>query len=297
MISAAGAALLPPLVTAAITGHACRQLGHFGIRRVELRIPGLPSDLDGLTIAQVSDLHIGRFLPPGTAERVADATNALAADLVTFTGDLLDASSLSVQPGIDFIRRLDPRHGLTMIEGNHDLMHGADRFEGAVRDAGLPLLLDESATFRIPGRATPVQCLGIAWGDSRLGREIGYFGWKGSLRFRHPSVRSRSDSVRRVASLRQAGTFPILLAHHPHAFDPAAVAGLPLVLAGHTHGGQLMLTRHIGAGPVRFRYWTGQYARAGSRLFVSNGIGNWFPLRINAPPEIAHLTLRSGYQT
>ena len=54
-----------------------------------------------------------------------------------------------------------------------------------------------------------------------------------------------------------------------------------------------MLTRNIGAGPLRFRYWTGAYQKGNSQLFVSNGIGNWFPLRVNAPAEIAHITLRA----
>jgi predicted MPP superfamily phosphohydrolase len=88
------------------------------------------------------------------------------------------------------------------------------------------------------------------------------------------------------------GTFPILLTHHPHAFDVAADAGIPLTLAGHTHGGQLMLSDHIGAGSMMFKYWSGLYRRGNSALVVSNGVGNWFPLRINAPAEIVHITLR-----
>ena len=76
--------------------------------------------------------------------------------------------------------------------------------------------------------------------------------------------------------------------------DPAATAGLPLTLAGHTHGGQLMLTDHIGAGPLRFRYWTGLYRKAAGQLFVCNGVGNWFPLRVNAPCEIVKLTLKQA---
>jgi len=85
--------------------------------------------------------------------------------------------------------------------------------------------------------------------------------------------------------------FPILLAHHPHSWDEAAARGIPLVLSGHTHGGQIMLTPTIGAGPLRFKYWSGLYQKPGSSLIVSNGVGNWFPLRVNAPAEILHITL------
>src|SRR2546421_5506017 len=101
--------------------------------------------------------------------------------------------------------------------------------------------------------------------------------------------------MQRVCALRNRDQFQILLAHHPHAFDPAAAAGIPLTLSGHTHGGQLMLNERLGAGPVMFRYWSGLYRKPdGNALFVSNGVGNWFPLRLHAPAEIVHLTLRSA---
>jgi len=84
------------------------------------------------------------------------------------------------------------------------------------------------------------------------------------------------------------------MAHHPHAFDAAADAGLPLTLSGHTHGGQLMLNEQLGFGPALFHYWSGLYTRGRSKLIVSNGVGNWFPLRVNAPAEIVHITLRQA---
>jgi hypothetical protein len=97
--------------------------------------------------------------------------------------------------------------------------------------------------------------------------------------------------VQRLLAQREPEAFPILLAHHPHAFDAAAAASLPLILSGHTHGGQLMLNEREGFGPALFRYWSGLYTRDNSKLIVSNGVGNWFPLRVNAPAEIIHLTL------
>lgn len=291
---AAVSVAVPPLVTGALTARAVDDLGEFRVRDVELRVPALPVDLEGLTIAHVTDLHIGRFLPAGVMERVAEATNALQADLVAFTGDLLDGSCPVLAPGIDFVRRLDPRNGLVMIEGNHDGFKGADRFEGGMRDAGLPLLLDETRTFRVPGRTTPVQMLGATWGELKWGRDMGRHGKDANKRFRDPTTEAMEASVKSLAARREAGAFPILLAHHPHLFDPAVAAGLPLVLAGHTHGGQLMLTQNIGVGPLRFRYWSGKYRRGDARLFVNNGVGNWFPLRVNAPAEIVKLTLRRG---
>jgi predicted MPP superfamily phosphohydrolase len=172
-------------------------------------------------------------------------------------------------------------------------MNGADRFEGQVRDAGLPLLLDESKTINLPGRTTPIQMLGVAWGELKRGSDLGRIGREARRMYRKHSNARTAESIQHLVARRQKDAFPILLAHHPHAFDPAAAAGLPLVLSGHTHGGQLMLTKNIGVGPMRFRYWSGIYEKPASRLFVNNGVGNWFPLRINAPPEIVRLTLRA----
>ncbi|HSU68564.1 MAG TPA: metallophosphoesterase [Tepidisphaeraceae bacterium] len=293
-VLAATAAILPPAVAFAATGEASAQLGSFRIRRRELVIPGLPADLDGLTIAQVTDLHLGRFMTAEMAVPMADAANALDADVIAFTGDLIDTSAQKVAPGIDFVRRLRPRHGLVLIEGNHDVMQGSERFEKGLKDAGLPLLLEEAMTLRVRGRATPVQFLGITWGELKRGSEMHRVGRERNLLYRKYTPAARDESVRRLAAQRDPAAFPILLAHHPHAWDAAANAGLPLVLSGHTHGGQIMLAPDIGAGPLRFRYWSGLYQRPGSQLFISNGLGSWFPLRVNAPPEIVHLTLRTA---
>lgn len=285
---------LPPLITAGIGVPGTLGLGQFRVREVTLKLPTLPVDLDGLTIAQVTDLHIGRFLPSGTMERVAEATNAMQADLVVFTGDLLEGTCEKQAPGLEFLKRLDPRGGMVMIEGNHDTMHGAEWFEKTFRDAGWPLLLDETRVFKVAGRATPVQMMGVVWGELKLGKEIGQWGKAARIMHRVPSEEALADSVRRMATQRINGAFPILLAHHPHALDTAAEVGLPLVLSGHTHGGQIMLTKNIGAGPLRFRYWAGEYEKGASKLFVNNGVGNWFPLRVNAPAEIVKVVLRGA---
>jgi predicted MPP superfamily phosphohydrolase len=275
MLSAAAVAV-PPLLTAAGVLRAVPQLSTFRVRRMHLAIPGLPADLDGITIAHVSDLHLGRFTRPGFVPKVADAPNALRAELVLFTGDLIDLSIDDLPRGIEFLGRLDPRSGLAIIEGNHDLIDDADAFDDGVRAAGFPLLIDEATTVRVRGR--PVQLLGTRWGMATGDR-------------RRAGPAAFAASVAALSPLRDPDAFPILMAHHPHAWDPAVAAGFPLVLAGHTHGGQLMLTDHVGAGPAFYRYWSGRYARSGSQLVVSNGVGNWFPLRVNAPAEIIHLTL------
>jgi predicted MPP superfamily phosphohydrolase len=269
------AALAPPLFTLSLGSIAMAQLSSFRVRRFIVTIPGLPRDLHGLTIAQVSDMHVGRFTSGQILREMVKTTNELRADLVVLTGDLINDALADLSEGLDLVRAMQGRFGLWMIEGNHDLIENGAEFERRAKQSGVPFLLNESALVTV--RGCPMQILGLPW-------------TRGGGDHRDEVI---SASVRKLVKQRQEEAFPILLAHHPHAFDAAVEAELPLVLSGHTHGGQLMLNERCGFGPVLFRYWSGHYARGRSRMIVSNGVGNWFPLRINAPAEIVHITLRS----
>lgn len=269
-VLAAGLTALPVLATGVGQARAMSQLSTFRIRRLEIELPTLPPALDGVTIAHLSDLHVGRFTNGPILDKVVARTNALGADLVLFSGDLIDHALADLPAGLDVLKRVAPAGRLFMCEGNHDLFEGRAEFEQRVRRAGVPLLVSEAAMLDIRGQR--VQVLGLRWS-----------GHAGSI----------DDDVDRLLALRRPDAFTIVLAHHPHAFDRAAAAGIPLTLAGHTHGGQLMLTSQIGAGPVLFKYWSGLYRQGSAALVVSNGVGNWFPLRVNAPAEIVHVTLRA----
>ena len=268
------AATIPPLFNLSLSTLAMAQLQQFRVRRFELHVPGLPPSLDGLTIAQVSDIHVGRFTSGRVLQEMARTTNDLRADLVLLTGDLINDALADLPSGIDLVRSMEGRHGLYMIEGNHDLIENGPEFRRIVKASGIPFLVDESTTLSI--RGCPVQLLGLRWTHQPFGN-------------RDTQI---SASVHELLKQRQPDAFQILLAHHPHAFDAATAEGLPLILSGHTHGGQLMLNQQVGFGPEIFRYWSGLYTRNKSQMVVSNGVGNWFPLRMNAPAEIVHITLR-----
>jgi uncharacterized protein len=268
------AAMLPPVFTFGLTGIALAQLNTVRIRRFVLPIVDLPKDLDGMTIAQVSDMHVGRFTKGEVLQKMVRLVNEMRVDLLLLTGDLINDALADLDTGLEIARAMEARFGAAIIEGNHDLIEDPREFETRVRASGIPFLLNESMIVDV--RGLPVQLLGTRWprvhGDGR-DTAIG-------------------ADVRKLLEQRNANAFPILLAHHPHAFDAAAEAELPLTLSGHTHGGQLMLNEQLGFGPAMFRYWSGLYERGRSKLIVSNGVGNWFPLRVNAPAEIVHLTLR-----
>ena len=268
------AALTPPLFTLSLSAVALSQLNQCRVRRFILPIANLPVDLNGLTIAQVSDMHVGRFTSGRVLEEMVRTVNELRADLVLLTGDLINDALADLDHGLDLAQRMAARFGLYLIEGNHDLIQNGEKFERRVKASSIPFLLDESSIVTV--RGTPVQLLGLSWTRvSGEGRDAAI-----------------AQSVRKLLRQRRPDAFPILLAHHPHAFDAAAEAEIPLTLSGHTHGGQLMLNEQFGFGPAMFRYWSGLYIRGGSKLIVSNGVGNWFPLRVNAPSEIIHITLR-----
>jgi predicted MPP superfamily phosphohydrolase len=273
----AAAVAVPPLITSGLVLRSVGQLSRFRVRSMRLNVPQLPAKLDGMRIAHFSDLHVGRYTRPGQIPAMVDAVNRLGADLVLFTGDLIDMSLLDLPRGIDAMKAIDPRQGFAMIEGNHDLIDNADEFDRRVKAAGLPLLIDQAITVNVRGQ--PVQLLGTRWGESTGNR-------------RRASDAAFAASIEKLNSLRDPTAFPILLAHHPHTFDAAATAGFPLVLSGHTHGGQLMLNSKVGFGPLFFRYWSGLYAKNHCQMVVNNGVGNWFPLRVNAPAEIIELTLQ-----
>lgn len=280
----AAVAAAPPVATAVVTSITGRQLDGFRVRPITLALPQLPPDLDGLTIAHVTDIHVGRFTQGRVLRKIVEVTNNLRADLVLLTGDLINMDLSDLPAALDVVRRMDARSGVYMCEGNHDLIQSRAEFERRTKASGVPLMVNESLV--VPVRGRPVQLLGLRWGSGNP---------RGTRATEHGDAAIAASMQSLLPQLRRDGeTFPILLAHHPHAFDPAAAAGIPLTLSGHTHGGQVMLSRNVGFGPWIYRYWTGAYRKNDSALVVSNGAGNWFPLRLNAPAEIIHLTLRGN---
>ena len=210
-VLSAAAIAAPPLLLGGAVGAAISQLGDFRIRQFDLRIPGLPPKLDGLTIAHLSDFHVGRFMTPAMMRQVIDTVNDMKPDLALVTGDLIDYALIDLPAALDEIKRLRPnyglRNGLSMCIGNHDAIESGHTFHQQVRDAGVPILVDDSRVIEVAGH--PIELLGINW-------FIGEAKTADAVAARHPAARSGGVSHFAGASsacLRRGGA----AGNSPHA--------------------------------------------------------------------------------
>ena len=275
-----GAAAIAPLViTGGTFATGYQQAGRFRVRKLTLEVPGLPERLKGLTLTQLSDFHVGRIFRPEHLPAVVDAANALKSDLVFVTGDIIDHSPDYLPSAVEAMSQLESRYGCYTVIGNHDLFRGPRQTVAYLREHEPHFLEDELAQIDIGGER--LQIAGLFWSRNEDATP------------NDPGLTGRAEVAMAGG---QRDRFTIALTHHPHAFEALAEGGANLVLAGHTHGGQLMLVPAesgfpLGAGNVLFRYIHGVYRHGNARLYVNSGVGNWFPVRVNAPAEIVQLRL------
>jgi hypothetical protein len=256
-----------PVTAIGMGVHGARTREELQVREFQVPIVNLPPELEGFTIAHVSDLHSGLFVGPKRLKIISDATNDLKADLVAITGDIINRDMDEFPAALAAIQRIESPYGTYLCEGNHDAIPGACMVVAECERNRLRMLFNT-------GRAVPVR-----------GRRLllGGLSWA-----RYFQMNALPEMVGRLFPPREEGDARILLAHHPHLFDIAQEADL--VLSGHTHGGQIMFG-DIGLGRLRFKYWSGRYQRGNTTMIVSNGCGDWFPCRIGAPAEIGLVRL------
>ena len=250
------------------------------ITRRTLTFPDLPPGLDGLRIAHLSDVHAGIHMGGEKMAAIVAETNALGADLILQTGDMIDISQSFIPDYVRAFRDLRAPLGVVTVLGNHDRYTGEDAVVRGVRDAGQVFV--KNGTHLIERNGAALALVGID--DPR--------NWRAD----DPQDDDLASALRSTPPEREA--FRILMAHRPGAFDGAAPRGIPLTLAGHIHGGQFYLPV-IGWSPGRLitKYVMGHFQQGTSQLYVSRGIGVvGVPLRIFVPPEIALFELKKAVQ-
>lgn len=257
----------------ALTGAAVVDGYTRGYRRLvvtSLTVP-LAGLRQSLRIVHLSDLHVGPLADRGPLREALDRASALEPDLVCVTGDLVDSPAADLDAWIPELARVHARYGVFAILGNHDAHAGADGVADALaRFTTWRLLRDEIATVDIGG--VRVNLVGL---EDRFEKDP-------------------RERLKALLARLPAGEPAILLAHRPDAFTTAA-AKVGLVLAGHTHGGQLAvpgLPRLNVARLLQTRFDLGTFAHAGSVLHVNRGLGTAGQrIRIGAPCEISVVTL------
>jgi len=230
-----------------------------------VRVAGLSPSLDGLRIGFLTDIHCSRWMSPEDVRRAALQLRDEQPDMIVLGGDYVTRGDRThVKPSAEALEVLSAPHGVFGILGNHD----DDRdMPAALAAHGVTMLKDARTRLTIKGER--VDLVGIRFWTKRQ-VDIA------------PLLRGASHNV-------------ILLAHDPRRLAEAAALKIPLVLSGHTHGGQVVLPL---VGPVaaqKFPVVAGIGSRDNTTMFVSRGLGTvYVPVRINCQPEIAVLTLRSA---
>lgn len=281
---AVGFAVAAPFV---VSGYGVMFGRHrFRVEHFDMPVNGLSSSLSRLSVVHLTDIHAGPFMPAEELAEYVEAVNRLKPDLIALTGDFVATRRAEAELCVSALEGLKARYGIFACLGNHDAWSGAEeKLTRLFEASGVRMLRNDAVSIRVGN--TAVNVLGID--DLRIGG---------------PDL----DRALQVAG-QEPGELRLLLSHRPEVFPQASRKGVDVVLSGHYHGGQVKLGTSPGSLSVA-RFMT-PYAEGlfrlpwravaparnarDSMLFVGRGVGiTALPIRINCPPQIAHLTLRKA---
>lgn len=239
------------------------------ITEVPIKLPFLPKALEGFTIVQLSDIHVGAMIQEKFLDVLVEGTNGCKPDLIAITGDLVDGSPGQLGRYVARFQNLRAPHGVYFCSGNHDYYSGWEEWAAVLPGIGFNLLRnrrveigDAGASFDLMG----VEDLGARWG-------AGEYDLEKAVKGRDPQRAS------------------VLMAHQPSNLDAVAAKRIGLQLSGHTHGGQVFPATVIGS-----LIWGNRNAGLskydGTWQFTSRGCGFvGVPMRVGSPPEIVKIVL------
>lgn len=252
-------------------------VGVFNARRlakvVEVQVPiaNLPKALEGFSIVQISDIHVGPTIKKGYISAIVDAVNKLKPDVVAVTGDIVDGSVARLRKHVAPLGNLSARHGVYAVTGNHEYYSGAEAWIAELRRLGLSVLMNENEVLNHGGS------------NVLIGGVPDYTAHKFD-----PT--HKSDPKMALAGSRQDVAIKVLLAHQPRTAAAAEAAGFDLQLSGHTHGGQFLPWKWFV--PLQQPFTAGLHRLRKLWVYTSRGTGYWGPpIRFGAPSEITHLKL------
>ncbi|HEY4180491.1 MAG TPA: metallophosphoesterase [Kofleriaceae bacterium] len=265
------------VVTTAVVAHVgygvTRALGDADIVDVPITLAKLPKGLDGFTIVQVTDVHVGGTIGKEFIDELAARTMATKPDLIALTGDFIDGQVEDLSPHMEAFKTLAAPHGVYFTTGNHEYYSGVDPWLTWWRSIGVRVLRNERVSIEKNGGAFDLAGVDDHSADKYPGHGM---------------------DLAKALDGRDASRALVLMAHQPRQVHAAARYGVDLQISGHTHGGQVWPWHYIVAlqqgGLVAGRYQIGD-----TQLYVSRGAGYWGPpVRVGAPPEITRYILRSA---
>lgn len=241
------------------------------VKFVTVALARWPAALDGYRFAQISDLHVGPLLTGKWLEKVVTRVNAVGADCVIVTGDLVDGPAKHFGKELEPFKGLVARDGAWAITGNHELYSGPHAWMPVFESVGLSVLGNRRVA---------------------LGRGTGGYDLVGT-HDKQGAMMGIPEDLEKALAGRDEARPAVLLAHTPTTFDDAAKRGVDLTISGHTHGGQIWPFNFLVR--LAMRYVAGLYRKGASQLYVSRGTGFWGPpMRLFAPSEITEITIRSA---
>lgn len=280
--------LFGPVLRACVIFGAGMLLSAYGLQQaakvpdvvtLDVDIPGLPADLEGFRIAQLTDLHLGPLFDAAWARELVVRTNAAKPDMIVVVGDVVDGSPSQLAASVAELSQLHAPYGLWLAMGNHEYYSGLDQWLKEFSRLGLTSLLNRHAVISVGTSRLVVA--GVA-DRVTLRSAVG-----GGM----PGERTDLAAALRGAPERGPDTLRILLDHQPSGARDNA-PHVDLQLSGHTHGGMLLPLQKIVAA-FNNGYVSGRYDVDGMRLIVANGAGLWagLALRIGVPSQILVLRL------
>lgn len=270
----------------AFTGAAYGVLRHdsYKIENKEIKIENLPIELRGTTITLISDIHAGQYMNEHEMREYADVINDIGSDIICIPGDFINFNAKDVHPLSRAFRDLKAKHGVYGSLGNHDFFQDVDYVaKGISNESPILLLRNDHRKITINGK--DLYMLGVddtRGAGANMTKVVEYY----------DSVDQKLVS----SELTYKDSPKILLCHKPYGFDALAQKDVDLILAGHTHGGQVVPIKfgnfNMSFAATVSKYIEGLYKIGKSNMYVSRGIGSVaLPIRINCPPEITKITL------
>ena len=238
---------------------------------VDVPIQDLPDALQGFTIAQISDIHVGPTIKKDHLQKIVDKVNLVDADMIALSGDLVDGRVNWLRDHVEPLRDLRSRHGTFFVTGNHEYYSGVHDWIAHLQALGLQVLLNQHAVLEHEGDALIVA--GVADYSAHQFDES-----------------HRSDPRASLAGAPDHIATRVLLAHQPRSIFSALEAGFSLQLSGHTHGGQFLPWNWFV--PLQQPFTAGLHWHESLWIYISRGTGYWGPpKRFGAPAEITRLKL------